>query len=96
MKSVISVDETIDLLNEILNVDPEALNELITGRVSCNVGLADHPTVQVGLTGDGFEVGMLGFLNGLFGVNNKGYGAIVMITVNDRVVEFKKTEGWGD
>lgn len=35
--------------------------------------LADHPTVQCGPQGDGYNVGMLGVLNGLCGVRDSNH-----------------------
>lgn len=52
-------------LNEILKADKEAVDRIFDTRVPCNSELAEHPTVQVGIGGDGnAEVGILGILNG--------------------------------
>lgn len=61
----------VDFLNELVKIDPEAIEGLIKARVSCNEALANHGTVQVssfrGTPGDPYRVGMLGILNGLAG-----------------------------
>lgn len=61
-------DRIIDLMNEALKLDPEAVTALIGSRVPCNEALADHPTIQTGMLECRRLVGMLGFLNGLCGV----------------------------
>lgn len=54
------------LLNEALQVDRMAVDNLITMHTVCNEDLAHHPTIQVRQTfGKRFTVGPLGFLNGL-------------------------------
>ena len=64
-----SVNEAIWLLNGMLKMDPAAVTLLMEIRVACNEALADHPTVQVTKKDDGtHEVGLLGLLNGIFGV----------------------------
>jgi len=67
------------LLNEINELDPSVLPALIKHRVTCNTKLAEHPTVQVGIKDDEdgvFEVGLLGILNGIFGVKSDDWGYI--------------------
>ena len=70
----------VELLNEALTLDPVAVSALCVYRVPCSVGLADHPKIQVLQLGAQslaqYEVGMLGILNGLTGVDSKGRGAI--------------------
>ena len=56
--------QIVDLLNEALKLDPDAIQKLIEIRVSCNKSLADHPTIRV-RNDDGDKVGLLGILNGL-------------------------------
>lgn len=67
------------LLNEMLSLDPNATLELMRLHVSCNESLAGHPTIQVGATDAHsftYEVGLLGVLNGLVGVNSAQLGVI--------------------
>ena len=78
------LEHTILVLNQINELDCTVLPDLIGYRTSCNQALAEHPTVQVGLwhenqpfgEANGYEVGLLGILNGLFGVKEDGYGYI--------------------
>lgn len=65
-------------LNEILTTDRDALESLISHRVRCSDALADHATVQVAERPDGgYEVGLLGILNGIAGCDANKYGAII-------------------
>ena len=47
MKESVTIDEVIDLLNELGKRDARALNSLIENRIVCNQDLAAHPEVQV-------------------------------------------------
>ena len=73
-------------LNEALKLDPVAVQGLFEHRVPCNDALRDHPTIQVAAAGaepvpgeparDQASVGILGLLNGLFGVDERSWGHI--------------------
>lgn len=79
---MVSIEDTIQYLNEVHLLDPTVFPALVEHQVKCNKALADHPTVQVDavpcLNGSStdFRVGLLGVLNGLFGVDSRGYGYI--------------------
>jgi hypothetical protein len=88
MKKV-SLPFVIDFLNKINDLDPSVLPALIAYRVPCNEELGEHPTVQTGKTEDGYEVGILGILNGLFGVKKDGWDYIAAY-YKDK--EFKEIE----
>lgn len=75
----ISIDDAITYLNELIALDKPAIAALIANRVPCNEALANHPTVQVSKQNDGYHVGMLGILNGLFGVDDTEWGPIVFV-----------------
>lgn len=75
----ITADYAIKILNEGLVADPNAFGSLIDIRVPCGERLARHPTIQVGHYGTGVRVGLLGIINGLFGVDVRGYGPISAI-----------------
>lgn len=72
-----SIQQAVELLNELLRLEPQAISDLFRHRVKfTSQELADHPTVQVGIAdnakykGDGsdvFDLGILGLLNGIFG-----------------------------
>lgn len=81
-------------LNALLEIDRDAIEKLVKQRVPCNQNLALHPTAQVaGLDeGDGYEVGFLGILNGLFGVFDEGpytgWGPVAAYYEDDKIVRF--------
>ena len=83
MKDTITIDYTIDFLNQLIRTDSFAIAELIANRAPCNKNMANHPTVQVGIKNDEYCVGFLGVLNGLFGIDDVGYGPITIIFDND-------------
>lgn len=74
IKEFITPDEAIELLNSAIKADKEAINNLVNSRVACNLELAEHPTIQVGCDIEECEVGLLGILNGLFGIADDGWG----------------------
>jgi len=92
IKNNVSVQETVDFLNSLLEIDREAITKVVMAKQPCSEILANHPTVQCGavknLAGPNqipfgfsdFTVGMVGILNGLFGSfddgTKKGWGCI--------------------
>lgn len=74
-----SLERALQVLNELVQADPVAAKALVETRVPCNGALLTHPTIQVvGNTSDGFRVGMLGILNGIFGIED-GWGPIAAV-----------------
>jgi hypothetical protein len=72
-----TVNEAIEVLNRIHKADPTVLPALIFHRVECNHQVAEDKTVQVGtVSNGGYEVGILGIINGIFGVDENGWGHI--------------------
>lgn len=91
----ISIKHTIDLLNSALISDRNAVEKLVGQRVKCNKTMAEHPTIQVGTVENQknkYEVGLLGILNGLFGVDEKGYGPISAVFDDDKLIKFVRTK----
>lgn len=78
----VSIDHIVDMLNEILAIDPVALSELGRLSVPCNKKLAEHPTVQVRATAGkhDYRVGLLGILNGVLSKSSPG---IIEAVVDD-------------
>lgn len=94
MKKSITVQDVCDFLNEILKLDPECTKSLVTKRVKCNKAISDHPTIQVQQSSALYpdKVGILGILNGMFGVRGDGVGPICAeLDGNNKIVCFKKT-----
>lgn len=77
-KKRITPADVVFLLNELLDIDPIATNKFIKDRISCNNNLKKHPYIQVNnVDPKDPKIGLLGFLNGLFGVNENGEGCIL-------------------
>lgn len=86
----ISANDAIKILNEIHRIDPNVMPQLISYRIVCNDNLAKHPTVQVNTSK---EVGLLGILNGMFGVKDNDYGYIAAeFTTEGKLMGFKLLE----
>lgn len=87
----VTVEEAIAVLNRVHALDPNVMQALIEFRVECNEQLADDETVQVAVKGEQlhrasgtelaeYNVGLLGILNGIFGIQpdtTTGYIAAV-------------------
>jgi hypothetical protein len=87
----ISIDHVLAVLNEAVELDKDAMTALVNARVPCNERLADHPTIQVGSFDGITKVGLLGVLNGLFGIASDGWGAIgADFDSNGKVVGFRQ------
>lgn len=98
IKESITVDDALEVLNRMLETDPEAARQLfIFGRVPCNEALAEDPTINVKAyrnprepeAAPKYSVGILGVLNGLFGMDEGGWGPI---TTNVQLVCSKGCE----
>jgi hypothetical protein len=66
------VTKALQVLNEALQLDPEAVTRLVNLRVECNPGLAAHPTIQVGAYEGIAKIGVLGLINGVIGDSPTG------------------------
>lgn len=95
----ISLDHVLARLNEWTKLDTTAMESLIEKRTKCNEALADAPSIQVLVPeeGTGFEVGVLGLLNGLFGSiqegEKKGWGQIAAVFDDSgRLQEFRRSQ----
>ena len=75
----------VNTLNELLEIDRAAIEELITTRVGCNAFIAKHPTVQVREESgqethkNAYTMSALGLLNGLVGIQKDGWGYIASV-----------------
>jgi len=91
MRQSVTYDDVIEFLNELLEIDAEAVKQLVESRVPCKMLLAEHPTVQVRAQDDEHWVGLLGILNGLFGTYRDGCGPIAVCYEEFEVVGFTRT-----
>jgi hypothetical protein len=86
----ITLDDAISYLNDLAKRDPEAITRLILMRYPCNRDLAQHPTCQAG-TKYYYTIGLLGVINGLFGINDEtGWGGILAVLGDDGSVFFRR------
>ncbi len=81
IREQINIAHVLNVLNEALRADPKGMAALIEARVPCNKKLSRHPTIQVLQTdaddpNKGYIFGVLGLLNGLFGMDHGGMGCI--------------------
>ena len=90
-----AIDNAIEVLNRVHAADPTILPALIQHRVPCNEAVCDDPTVQVGLHDGEWKVGLLGIVNGLFGVVEAGGSGWICADFDDEgtlVWFFRKRE----
>ena len=72
-----AVEQALQVLNEALALEPEAISDLMFHRVRIGRELADHQTIQCRPSGpDSYEVSALGLINGLFGADENDWGFI--------------------
>ena len=73
IKPSATIKDVINLLNEAVKLDQQAMENLVSTRVECNTQLLNHPTIQC--TSDN-RVGLLGVINGIFGIDDRFTGVI--------------------
>ena len=84
-----SVQFAVQVLNEALNADPLAVTAMFTQRWAVNRAVLEHPSIQVKkVDGPGRgefpgSLGIMGLINGLFGVDAESWGHICAIAVTD-------------
>lgn len=84
LKTQITPREVVDFLNDLLEVDRESISKFFHKRTVVNEDLAGHPTVQVRISSnEETTIAALGLLNGLFGVDSDGWGAIYRLIEDD-------------
>ena len=73
IRNEVTIDQVLEVLNEAVKADRHAMHALVNMHVRCNRNLLEHPTIECGKTTGGLAyVGLLGILNGLFGVYDSG------------------------
>ena len=89
-------DQAIRVLNEALELDPIAINQIFGAYVYVNEALADHPTIQVGRLNDGKQNSLrfLGLINGICGADIDDWGFVcVHYDESNRIIRFGRTPG---
>lgn len=93
LREQITIDQVIAFFNELIALDTSALTPLFLLRSECNEALADHPTVQVAEHADGYSVGLMGIINGMFGVTRGGFGPIAYVVRDGYLEKLVRREG---
>jgi len=80
IKEFVGLEEAIDTLNRLISLDKAAATCLVDTRIPCSVDVALDETIQAGFHVD-YEatIGMLGVINGIFGVDSDGNSPIVAL-----------------
>jgi len=94
LKKFITAEDVCGLLNEFLALDYDCASALFSHREKCNDAVTHHPSIQVHqYPGEDSKVGLIGLINGVFGIAEDGMGAICYEIDNDtnRIVSFKVT-----
>lgn len=60
------ITKAVDVLNDALASDPEAITRLVNLRVPCRKELGDRTAIRIQRLGDEHRVGVLGLINGFF------------------------------
>jgi hypothetical protein len=93
LKQSITPSDVCDLLNEMLKLDYDCVHGLVSYRQQCNESVAAHPSIQVHqYKDDKFpKVGIVGVLNGMFGIRDDRMGVICFEIDNGKILGFKLT-----
>ena len=90
----IDAQDVCNLLNELLKLDYDCVESLINFHSKCNLSIADLPNVMVREDDNGeFSLGIIGLLNGLFELDEKGFGKICyeFDDVTKKIINFRLT-----
>lgn len=91
VKQELGLQEMVDRLNDMLVVDPVAVNALFNTRIMCNKAFGGHPAVQTaayGGKGGPCCVGIIGIINGLFGADEDGWGHFAVEVDDGAITKF--------
>ena len=90
-KKNIIPEDIVELLNEMLKLDYEGTKKFVEAKIEVNEKIANHETIQVNgyTTPREYLLGIIGFLNGLFGVNENHFGCICCEIKGNKIIEFK-------
>ena len=77
------VTDVIAYLNSLVETDSLAIRAMLCMRIPCNEALADDPTCIVDQWEQGFTVGLMGLINGMFGLNENDIGKIAYMMNED-------------
>ena len=96
VKKIISIEDVCEILNDLLKIDYDACFRLVNHRETCNVKVYNHPTIMVAEIAGEYTVGIIGLLNGMFGIREDGFGQLCYNMDNDseKITEFKPTPSY--
>ena len=85
IKNAITIQETVDTLNDLVAKDQTAIASLVNNRVQCNKALAEHESAQVMKDGSSaWKIGLMGIINAMFGSSDVDtFGAIAAVFDED-------------
>lgn len=94
MKTLVHIDQVINLLNELNKIDSLATRNLFESRVYCKKELEDHPSIVTMGQGPVPQLGILGIINGFFGPLSNGTGPITAVYTEDEkeIIRFERTK----
>ena len=79
IKKSVTIEEVVDYLNDLLKTDHKAIQAMFNERFRVSKALANHPTMQViSYREVYFSAGIIGLLNGMFGVDDNGDGSLAV------------------
>jgi len=90
IKESVTIDEVVAFLNEALALDKQAISQFLNRRVSVNDAILNHPTIQCRVKDSQGSLNLVGLINGLFGTDDRGFGAICYIAVEEDILKFER------
>lgn len=88
----LSAVHAVKVLNEALELEPYTIQNMFKSRFCVGSGLVQHPTIQVLQEAGVHTLGVLGLINGLFGVLSDNRGRITGIYEGERLIKFELTQ----
>jgi hypothetical protein len=83
-----ALEQACKLLNEMLKLDPDFTQTIVSYRIECNKQLAEHPTIQVKDNGqEHYTAGLLGVINGLAPKATSAIAAVY--NDNNKIIKFE-------
>lgn len=82
-----SAQQAVDVLNQALEADPKAIQQLFDFRVPVSDAVADHESIMVRTKQGKHSLGFLGLLNGILGLNEKGTGPVIAEIDDNGMIE---------
>ena len=94
-----AIDQAINVLNEAIAADPDAMDAMLRLRIRCNPTLGAHPSIQCFAQIDKDEkiwdtsVTPFGLINGLFGTDESSWGHLSYTTDdNEKLKSVQRTK----